>query len=225
MEARSSNVTIKTEKDMTRSRSRGRTARGWTGHRPVEVGQNENVTVKAQKFTLEAGPSSAQVRAGHDQADEAGLDRDQGAMVTSVRPRHDQGRRRWRSTDERREHRRHRARVPTPRRPSGRGGARQRLDDINEAITLILSTARASGRCGPQFGCGIHDYVFESIDAYTVGRLEREVRIALDRWEPRIEVIAHRSRPTGAGGGEFRSRSRTSCAPPTTAAISSTPST
>jgi uncharacterized protein len=61
-------------------------------------------------------------------------------------------------------------------------------DDINEAITLILSTAQGERPMRPLFGCGIHDYVFESIDAYTIGRLEREVRIALDRWEPRIEV-------------------------------------
>ena len=63
-------------------------------------------------------------------------------------------------------------------------------DDINEAITLILSTAQGERPMRPLFGCGIHDYVFESIDAYTIGRLEREIRIALDRWEPRIEVTA-----------------------------------
>ena len=39
----------------------------------------------------------------------------------------------------------------------------------------------------PEFGCGIHDCVFDTIDAALVGRLEREVRAALDRWEPRIE--------------------------------------
>jgi phage baseplate assembly protein W len=61
-------------------------------------------------------------------------------------------------------------------------------DDINEAILLILSTAPGERPMRPLFGCGIHDYVFESIDAYTMGRLEREVRIAIDRWEPRIEI-------------------------------------
>ena len=61
-------------------------------------------------------------------------------------------------------------------------------DDIKEAITLILSTAQGERPMRPLFGCGIHDYVFESIDAYTIGRLEREVRIAIDRWEPRIEI-------------------------------------
>ena len=41
----------------------------------------------------------------------------------------------------------------------------------------------------PEFGCGIHDYVFESIDAYTLGRIDYEIRVALDRWEPRIDVV------------------------------------
>jgi phage baseplate assembly protein W len=41
----------------------------------------------------------------------------------------------------------------------------------------------------PEFGCGIHDYVFEAIDAYTIGRLDHEVRLALQRWEPRIDVL------------------------------------
>ena len=57
-------------------------------------------------------------------------------------------------------------------------------DDINEAIMLILSTAPGERPMRPNFGCGIHDYVFESVDAHVVGRLEREIRIAIDRWEP-----------------------------------------
>lgn len=40
----------------------------------------------------------------------------------------------------------------------------------------------------PDFGCGIHDYVFAPADATTAGRLAYEVRLALARWEPRIEV-------------------------------------
>ena len=40
----------------------------------------------------------------------------------------------------------------------------------------------------PEFGCGVHDFVFDSIDANTVGRMEEAIRTALERWEPRIEV-------------------------------------
>jgi len=35
----------------------------------------------------------------------------------------------------------------------------------------------------------VHDYVFDSIDAATAARMEDEIRSALDRWEPRIDVI------------------------------------
>src|SRR5262249_49670822 len=40
-----------------------------------------------------------------------------------------------------------------------------------------------------EFGCGIHNYIFESIDGYALGRIELEIREALDRWEPRVEVL------------------------------------
>lgn len=63
-------------------------------------------------------------------------------------------------------------------------------EDIQEAVELILGTSPGERPMRPQFGCAVHDCVFETVDAYTVGRLERAVRIALDRWEPRIEVLA-----------------------------------
>ena len=62
--------------------------------------------------------------------------------------------------------------------------------ELRESIRLILGTAYGERPMRPEFGCGIHDYVFESVDAYLVGRLEQEVRRALDRWEPRIDVVS-----------------------------------
>jgi phage baseplate assembly protein W len=61
--------------------------------------------------------------------------------------------------------------------------------DIEEAIALIVGTAQGERPMRPEFGCGIHDYVFEAIDAYTLGRLDNEIRLALERWEPRIDVL------------------------------------
>jgi phage baseplate assembly protein W len=60
--------------------------------------------------------------------------------------------------------------------------------DVEQAIAIILSTAPGERPMRPEFGCGVHDYVFDTIDAATVGRMTVEVRDALDRWEPRIEV-------------------------------------
>lgn len=62
--------------------------------------------------------------------------------------------------------------------------------DVEEAIRLILSTTPGERRVRPEFGCDLHKYVFESLTASTFGHLERAIRRALDRWEPRIEVVA-----------------------------------
>jgi phage baseplate assembly protein W len=61
--------------------------------------------------------------------------------------------------------------------------------DVREAIELILGTAPGERPMRPEFGCGIHDHVFDSIDAAMLARVEVEIREALDRWEPRIEVL------------------------------------
>jgi phage baseplate assembly protein W len=61
--------------------------------------------------------------------------------------------------------------------------------EIEESIRLILGTSPGERPMRPEFGCGIHDYVFESIDSYTLGRIDYEIRVALDRWEPRIDVV------------------------------------
>ena len=78
-----------------------------------------------------------------------------------------------------------------PLRVDARGGLKLVSDDedVREAIVLILATAHGERPMRPEFGCGIHDYVFDVIDAHTIGRLEYEVRAALDRWEPRIDVL------------------------------------
>ena len=76
-------------------------------------------------------------------------------------------------------------------------------DDIREAIEIVLGTAPGERPMRPEFGCGIHDFVFESIDPYTIGRLEREVRAALDRWEPRIEIADIDIDTEGTGRGEL----------------------
>jgi phage baseplate assembly protein W len=71
-----------------------------------------------------------------------------------------------------------------------RGGIALARDeqDIDQAIQLILGTAQGERPMRPEFGCGVHDFVFDSIDATTIGRMEEAIREALDRWEPRIQV-------------------------------------
>jgi phage baseplate assembly protein W len=60
--------------------------------------------------------------------------------------------------------------------------------EIEEAIHLILGTAFGERPMRPDFGCGIHDYVFAEADGTTAGLVAFEVRTALERWEPRVDV-------------------------------------
>ena len=80
--------------------------------------------------------------------------------------------------------------VAFPLQVDRRGGIALASDetDVDQAIHLILSTARGERPMRPEFGCAVHDCVFERIDADTLSRIDRAVRVALDRWEPRIEV-------------------------------------
>ena len=81
--------------------------------------------------------------------------------------------------------------VAFPLQVDRRGGIALASDetDVDQAIHLILSTAKGERPMRPEFGCGVHDFVFDTIDATTVAQMEVEVRDALDHWEPRIEVI------------------------------------
>ena len=60
--------------------------------------------------------------------------------------------------------------------------------EVAESIRLILGTAPGERPTRPEFGCAIHDLVFASADAARAGQIAYEVRLALDRWEPRIAV-------------------------------------
>ena len=60
--------------------------------------------------------------------------------------------------------------------------------EIEEAIRLILATAPGERPMRPEFGCGIHEYVFAPADGATAGRMAFEVQESLARWEPRIRV-------------------------------------
>lgn len=62
--------------------------------------------------------------------------------------------------------------------------------DIAQAISIILSTAPGERPMRPEFGCAVHDHVFEVLDASAFGAIENAVREAIERWEPRATVTA-----------------------------------
>ncbi len=65
--------------------------------------------------------------------------------------------------------------------------ARDELD-VEQAITIILSTVPGERPMRPEFGCAVHECTFATVDALTLERVENAVRAALDRWEPRVET-------------------------------------
>jgi uncharacterized protein len=60
--------------------------------------------------------------------------------------------------------------------------------EIEQAIRLILGTACGERPMRPEFGCRIHDHVFGPASSATAGQIAYDVRQALERWEPRIEI-------------------------------------
>jgi phage baseplate assembly protein W len=87
--------------------------------------------------------------------------------------------------------------------PRGRIALADGPDDVEQAIRIILATAPGERPMRPEFGCGVHQLVFERINGQTVGRMEREIRAALHRWEPRIEVEGIDFSTDGAPAGRL----------------------
>jgi len=78
-----------------------------------------------------------------------------------------------------------------PIRINGRGGLSyvSGEESIAEAIWVILSTPPRTRIMEPEFGCGIHNYVFAPNNPNTRALIAHEVTRALMRWEPRIDVL------------------------------------
>jgi len=70
------------------------------------------------------------------------------------------------------------------------GDVRTAADEqtVEESIRVIIGTAKGERVMRPEFGCGIHDRVFDTIDANTRTLVETAVEEALVEFEPRIAV-------------------------------------
>jgi len=71
--------------------------------------------------------------------------------------------------------------------------------DIQESIWIILSTRKGERVMRPDFGCGIHDLVFETINTTTLTDIEVRVREALAAFEARIDVMRVSALSDGGG--------------------------
>jgi phage baseplate assembly protein W len=73
--------------------------------------------------------------------------------------------------------------------PSGGIALVSHDEEIAESMRLILGTSPGERPMRPEFGCPIHEHIFASTDATTAGLIAFDVRTALRRWEPRVEVL------------------------------------
>jgi phage baseplate assembly protein W len=62
-------------------------------------------------------------------------------------------------------------------------------ESVRQAIWIVLGTAPGERPMRPDFGCGIHELLFAVKNANTAGLVADQVRRALIRWEPRIDVL------------------------------------
>ena len=83
---------------------------------------------------------------------------------------------------------------------TGRMQTAEYEEDIRQAISLILMTRKGERVMRPEFGCGIHDFAFDTMDFGTISQMEDSVREALIFWEPRIRGIEVEIRPREAAG-------------------------
>jgi len=74
-------------------------------------------------------------------------------------------------------------------------------NEIQQAIYIILSTAPGERVIRPEFGCRIFDYIFAPANNATASAVEIEVRTALIRWEPRININKITVTPTPGANG------------------------
>ena len=60
---------------------------------------------------------------------------------------------------------------------------------VRQAVLLLLSTRPGERVMRPDYGCELHRLIFAPNDDTTAGLAIHYVRRALERWEPRIQIL------------------------------------
>lgn len=86
--------------------------------------------------------------------------------------------------------------IAYPLRVDGGGGLAMSAyeENIEECIRIVLGTAPGERLYRPDFGCRMHDLIFEPNTHHTRNLVEFYAHEALLKWEPRIREIATRAR-------------------------------
>jgi uncharacterized protein len=74
--------------------------------------------------------------------------------------------------------------------PRGQGALAHGERDIEQAIRIILETIPGERVMRPEFGCRAKELLFAPMNAATEALLVRYVQLALERWEPRVDVVS-----------------------------------
>jgi hypothetical protein len=74
--------------------------------------------------------------------------------------------------------------------PTGRLATVAEDASVRQAVLLLLTTSPGERVMRPDYGCNLRSLLFSPNDDTTAGLAIHYVRQALQRWEPRIDVIA-----------------------------------
>ncbi len=72
-------------------------------------------------------------------------------------------------------------------------------ENIKQCITVILGTKPGERQMLPEFGCRVHELMFAPTTRSTATTIAQMVKSALERWEPRIEVVKVEAWPDPGG--------------------------
>lgn len=72
--------------------------------------------------------------------------------------------------------------------PNGSWAWSDGAENVRESIQIILLTAQRERLLLPEFGAGLHIFLYEMNSLTTRHLIQKAVLDALNRWEPRIEV-------------------------------------
>lgn len=81
---------------------------------------------------------------------------------------------------------------------SGRLPRASGAERVRQALRMILEIEPGERLMRPDFGCGLRRYLQQPNTGATRAQIEADVRRALVRWEPRIELLAVAVEPDAA---------------------------
>jgi phage baseplate assembly protein W len=94
-------------------------------------------------------------------------------------------------------------------RHGGLGRVVEGIDDVNQAIEIILTTPKGSDPLRPTFGADLWQYIDFPINA-AVAAIVREVTDAVTQWEPRVKLLSVKAEQAADAGAQAGAHLRVS---------------